>query len=205
MLNIASTIASIIKHNASTLPTTASIVKKKFSIVPVILSPIFTFSLPIATISKSSPNMSQLLPTNCMQSLPPKLVTFLTSMQSQFNALNEPNVRQENADLQSQLLQNNVTSPVPSFASLPASQSTADLGTTASTWTIKTNLILSAKTLRVPSARWVAASQRLFSDKTGRDGFHCKRPLILVPENLQKFYYNFRFLIFLNNFYFFLL
>ncbi|OAD68462.1 hypothetical protein PHYBLDRAFT_117632, partial [Phycomyces blakesleeanus NRRL 1555(-)] len=34
---------------------------------------------------------------------------------------------------------------------------------------------------------------------------HCKRPLILVPENLQKFYYNFRFLIFSNNFYFFLL
>ncbi|OAD75520.1 hypothetical protein PHYBLDRAFT_143773 [Phycomyces blakesleeanus NRRL 1555(-)] len=110
--NIASTIASIVKHDASTLPTTASIVKNFFPIVPAILSPIFTFSLPIAAISRSSPNMSQLLPANCMQSLPAELVTFLTSMQSQFNALN-----------------------------------------------------------KLPSACRVAASQRLFSDKTGPDGF----------------------------------
>ncbi|OAD70520.1 hypothetical protein PHYBLDRAFT_171270 [Phycomyces blakesleeanus NRRL 1555(-)] len=115
--------------------------------------------------------MSQLLPANCMQSLPAELVTFLTSMQSQFNALNEPNVWQENADLQSQLLQNNVTGPVPSSASLPAHQSTADLGTAASTWATKTSLILPAKTPRVPSAHRVAASQRLFSDKTGPDNF----------------------------------
>ncbi|OAD67646.1 hypothetical protein PHYBLDRAFT_74027, partial [Phycomyces blakesleeanus NRRL 1555(-)] len=96
--------------------------------------------------------MSQLLSANYMQSLPAELVTFLTSMQSQFKALNErtahleslaaenvqlhaqlANVRQENADLRSQLLQNNVTGPVPSSASLPAPQ--------------------------------------LFSDKTGPDGF----------------------------------
>ncbi|OAD75683.1 hypothetical protein PHYBLDRAFT_166910 [Phycomyces blakesleeanus NRRL 1555(-)] len=115
--------------------------------------------------------MSQLLPANCMQSLPVELVTFLTSMQSQFNALNEPNVRQENADLRSQLLQNNVTGPVLNSASLPAPQSTEDLGTAASTWATKTSLILPAKTSRVPSACRVAASQRLFSDKTGPDGF----------------------------------
>ncbi|OAD68348.1 hypothetical protein PHYBLDRAFT_173345 [Phycomyces blakesleeanus NRRL 1555(-)] len=115
--------------------------------------------------------MSQLLPANCIQSLPAELVTFLTSMQSQFNALNEPNVWQENADLQSQLLQNNGTGSVSSSASLPAPQSTADLGTAASTWVTKTSLILSAKTPRVSSACWVAASQRLFSDKTGSDGF----------------------------------
>ncbi|OAD68304.1 hypothetical protein PHYBLDRAFT_173310 [Phycomyces blakesleeanus NRRL 1555(-)] len=169
--NIASTIASIVKHNTSILLNTASIVKNKFPIVPAILSSIFTFSLPIAAISRSSPNMSQLLSANCMQSLPAELVTFLTSMQSQFNALNEPNVWQENADLQSQLLQNNGTGPVSSSASLPAPQSTADLGTAASTWATKTSLILLAKTPRVSSACWVAASQRLFSDKTGSDGF----------------------------------
>ncbi|OAD65501.1 hypothetical protein PHYBLDRAFT_153399 [Phycomyces blakesleeanus NRRL 1555(-)] len=56
-------------------------------------------------------------------------------------------------------------------ASLPAPQSTADLETATFTWATKTSLILPAKTLQVPSARRVAASQRLFSDKTGPDGF----------------------------------
>ncbi|OAD80285.1 hypothetical protein PHYBLDRAFT_160932 [Phycomyces blakesleeanus NRRL 1555(-)] len=117
--------------------------------------------------------MSQLLPANCMQSLPAELVTLLTSMQSQFNALNErtahleslaaenvqlhaqlANVWQENANLRSQLLQNNVTGPVPSSASLPAP-----------------HLILPAKTPQLPSAHRVAVSQRLFSDKTSPDGF----------------------------------
>ncbi|OAD79344.1 hypothetical protein PHYBLDRAFT_162418 [Phycomyces blakesleeanus NRRL 1555(-)] len=65
----------------------------------------------------------------------------------------------------------NVTGSVPSSASLPASQSTADVGTATSTWATKTSLILPAKTPRVSSAGWVAASQRLFSDKTGPDGF----------------------------------
>ncbi|OAD69423.1 hypothetical protein PHYBLDRAFT_172668 [Phycomyces blakesleeanus NRRL 1555(-)] len=188
--NITSMISSIVKHDASTLPTTASIVKKIFPIVPSILSPIFTFSLLIAAISRSLPNISQLLSTNCMQSLSAKLVTFLTSMQSQFNALNEcithleslaaenfqlhaqlANVQQENADLRSQLLQNNVTGSVSSSASLPAPQSTADLGTAASTWATKTSLILPAKTSQVPSACQIATSQRLFSDKTGSNGF----------------------------------
>ncbi|OAD78121.1 hypothetical protein PHYBLDRAFT_164995 [Phycomyces blakesleeanus NRRL 1555(-)] len=150
--------------------------QKIFSIVPATLSPIFTFSLPIATISRSLPNMLQLLPANCMQSLSAELVTFLTSMQSQFNALNKrttyleslaaenvqlhaqlANVRQENADLQSQLLQNNVTGSVSSSASLPAPQSTADLGTAAFTWATKTSLIFevhhSLHTLGVDTGR----------------------------------------------------
>ncbi|OAD79347.1 hypothetical protein PHYBLDRAFT_58397 [Phycomyces blakesleeanus NRRL 1555(-)] len=76
--------------------------------------------------------MLQLLLTNCMQSLPAELVTFLTSMQSQFNALNEctehleslaaknvqlhaqlANVQQENANLRFQLLQNNHCKKMP--------------------------------------------------------------------------------------------
>ncbi|OAD67745.1 hypothetical protein PHYBLDRAFT_72156 [Phycomyces blakesleeanus NRRL 1555(-)] len=103
--------------------------------------------------------MLQLLPANCMQSLPAKLVTFLTSMQSQFNALNKCTAHLEsfavkNVQLHAQL-----------------ANSTADLRTAASTWATKTSLILPAKTPRVPSAHQVAASQRLFSDKTGPDGF----------------------------------
>ncbi|OAD81226.1 hypothetical protein PHYBLDRAFT_138777 [Phycomyces blakesleeanus NRRL 1555(-)] len=71
--------------------------------------------------------MLQLLPDNCMQSLPAELVLFLTSMQSQFNALNErtahlESLAAENVQLHAQLAN-------------------------------------------------VAASQRLFFDKTGPDGF----------------------------------
>ncbi|OAD66179.1 hypothetical protein PHYBLDRAFT_70982 [Phycomyces blakesleeanus NRRL 1555(-)] len=71
--------------------------------------------------------MSQLLSANCMQSLPAELVTFLTSMQSQFSALNERTVHLES---------------------------------------------LAAKNVQLHAQLSnVAASQRLFSDKTDPDGF----------------------------------